>query len=39
MRWNGPQGFFARDPVMSSASLAVVIVFALVLIVHLVRGN
>ena len=38
LRWNGPQGLFARDPVMSTASLAVVLVFGIVLIVHLIRG-
>ncbi|MBT6205705.1 MAG: Na(+)/H(+) antiporter subunit D, partial [Rhodospirillaceae bacterium] len=38
MRWHGPSGIFARDPVISMASLAIVVVFAFVLVVHLIRG-
>ena len=39
VRWSGPKGVFARDPVMSTASLVVVLVFAVVLVIHLVRGG
>ncbi len=39
LRWNGPRGLFARDPAMSAASLAIVLVLAIVLIVHLIRGG
>jgi multicomponent Na+:H+ antiporter subunit D len=38
MRWHGPGGVFARDPLISMASLAVVVVFALVLIADLLQG-
>ncbi|MBC6439977.1 MAG: Na(+)/H(+) antiporter subunit D [Rhodospirillales bacterium] len=38
MRWHGPQGLFARDPVISTASLVVIVLFGLVLIMQLIRG-
>ncbi len=37
-RWAGPSGILARDPVTGTASLVVLIVFALVLVLHLVHG-
>ncbi len=37
-RWGGPSGILARDPMTGAASLVVLVVFALVLGLHLVRG-
>ena len=39
MRWHGPGGLFARDPLISMASLAVVVVFTLVLLFDLIQGG
>jgi multicomponent Na+:H+ antiporter subunit D len=38
LRWNGPKGILARDPVMSVATLVIVALFAAVLLLELVRG-
>jgi multicomponent Na+:H+ antiporter subunit D len=38
LRWNGPKGILARDPVMSVATLVIVVLFAAVLLLELVRG-
>ncbi len=38
MRWHGPDGLFARDPLISMASLSVVVLFTLVLILDLLQG-
>ncbi len=37
-RWGGPSGIMARDPLTGTASMVVLFVFALVLVLHLVRG-
>lgn len=36
--WHGPGGLFAREPLISMASLAVVIIFTLVLLLDLIQG-
>ncbi|MGY8996100.1 MAG: Na(+)/H(+) antiporter subunit D [Alphaproteobacteria bacterium] len=38
MLWHGPGGLFARDPLISMASLAVVAIFTLVLLFDLIQG-
>jgi len=39
LRCGGPKGLLARDPVMSVATLAIVALFAAVLLLELVRGS
>ena len=39
LHWSGPTGRFARDPVMTSASIAIMSLFAVVLIVLLLLGR
>jgi multicomponent Na+:H+ antiporter subunit D len=38
LRWNGPKGILARDPVMSVATLVIGALFAAILVLELVRG-